>query len=291
MATAFSSFSTSFILFFFFLYFLICDVDAAATLGFTFHHSFSDQVCRWVECRAKNLPDRWLEKETVEYYAVLAGHDRGHTLFGAVLALTFFDGNATLQISLLGFQDSNATLKIVSTEKLEKATNDFNERQILDRGGYGTVYKDILPSQDVAAIKKSKLVDENQIEQCINEIIILSHITRRNVARLLGYRLEIQVPLLVYEFISNGTLFHHIHSQSHDFLMPLKVHLKIAAETARVLAYLNSTALVPIIYKDIKSTNILLDDIYTDKVLDSGASMSVPFDQVDTLRRQADNIV
>nr|XP_010910732.1 wall-associated receptor kinase 4-like [Elaeis guineensis] len=280
MATAFSSFSTSFILFFFFLYFLIYDVDAAATLRFTFHHSFSNQVCRWVECRAKNLPDRWLEKGTIEYYAILAGHDRGHTLFGAILALTFFDGNATLQISLLGF-----------IEKLEKATNDFNERQILDRGGYGTVYKDILPSQDVAAIKKSKLVDENQIEQWINEIIILSHITRRNVARLLGYRLEIQVSLLVYEFISNGTLFHHIHSQSHDFLMPLEVHLKIAAETARVLAYLNSTALVSIIYKDIKSTNILLDDIYTDKVLDSGASMSVPFDQVDTLRRQADNIV
>ncbi|XP_073112310.1 wall-associated receptor kinase 17-like [Elaeis guineensis] len=234
----------------------------------TQHSLEVDMVASMDLPRAKNLPDRWLEKGTAEYYAILAGHDRGHTLFGAVLALTFFDGNATLRISLLSF-----------IEKLEKATTDFNERQILDRGGYGTVYKDILPSQDVAAIKKSKLVDENQIEQCINEIIILSHITHRNVARLLGYHLEIQVPLLVYEFISNGTLFHHIHSQSHDFLMPLEVHLKIAAETARVLAYLNSIALVPIIYKDIKSTNILLDDIYTAKVLDSGASMSVPYDQ------------
>ncbi|CAL5386742.1 unnamed protein product [Camellia sinensis] len=131
---------------------------------------------------------------------------------------------------------------------------------------------EILPENKIVAIKKSQMVDESQIEQFINEVVVLSQINHRNMVKLLGCCLETQVPLLVYEFITNGTLFEHIHNQSKASNISWENRLRIAAKTTRVLLYLHSAALIPIIHRDVKSTNILFDDNYTAKVLDFGAS-------------------
>ena len=84
----------------------------------------------------------------------------------------------------------------------------------------------------------------------------MSQINHRNVVKLLGCGLEEEVPLLVYEYISNGTLSQHIHNPEEDFGLSWAIRLKIAADSAGAIAYLHSSSSTPIYHRDIKTASV-----------------------------------
>ncbi|KAK3188496.1 hypothetical protein Dsin_028057 [Dipteronia sinensis] len=189
------------------------------------------------------------------------------------------NGGLLLQQQLTSLDGSVDRCKLFNSKELDKATDHFNMDRILGQGGQGTVYKGMLTDGKIVAVKKSKAVDEGKIEEFVNEVAILSQINHRNVVKLLGCCLETEVPLLVYEFIPNGTLLHYLHNQAEEFPLKWDMRLQIAIEVAGALCYLHSSASFPIYHRDIKSANILLDAKYRAKVADFGTSRSIAIDQ------------
>ncbi|KAL1151159.1 hypothetical protein V6Z11_A09G021900 [Gossypium hirsutum] len=194
------------------------------------------------------------------------------------------NGDLLLQQHLSSNEGNVEKIKVFTSKEMEKATDHFNENRILGQGGQGTVYKGMLIDGSIVAIKKSKMVegkkfDGKKVEQFINEVIILCQINHRNVVKLLGCCLEAEVPLLIYEFIPNGTLYDLIHNQNEELPLTWEMRLRIAIEITNALFYLHSAASAPIYHRDIKSSNIFLDDKYRAKVSDFGTSRSVALEQ------------
>ncbi|KAJ3684528.1 hypothetical protein LUZ61_013692 [Rhynchospora tenuis] len=131
----------------------------------------------------------------------------------------------------------------------------------------------------MVAIKKCKIVNESKKKEFGKEMLILSQINHKNIVKLLGCCIEVEVPMLVYEYIPNNTLFHFIHGKKQGSCISLSNRLKIAQESAEALTYLHFSASPPIFHGDVKSANILLDQNYTAKVSDFGASILAPTDE------------
>lgn len=196
-----------------------------------------------------------------------------------ILREKFFKRNGGLLLQQKTNEGTIRKTKHFHAKELEKATDHYNESRILGQGGQGIVYKGMLSDGKLVAIKKLKQVDEDQLEQFINEVVILSQVDHRNVVKLLGCCLESEVPLLLYEYVPHGTLFNLIHDHDAQFPVSWNMRLKIAADIAGALAYLHFSTTIPIYHRDIKSSNILIGEKFIVKVSDFGTSKSVEVDK------------
>ncbi|KAI4354557.1 hypothetical protein L6164_003408 [Bauhinia variegata] len=170
--------------------------------------------------------------------------------------------------------NSGKSAKIFTSKEVTKATNNFSKDNLLGVGGFGEVFKGVLEDGTVTAIKRAKHGCTRGIDQIVNEVRILCQVNHRSLVRLLGCCVELQEPLLIYEYVPNGTLFDHLHNRNSKKRAPLRWHerLRIAHQTAEGLAYLHTSAIPKIYHRDVKSSNILLDDELNVKVSDFGLS-------------------
>ncbi|XP_020269695.1 LEAF RUST 10 DISEASE-RESISTANCE LOCUS RECEPTOR-LIKE PROTEIN KINASE-like 1.2 [Asparagus officinalis] len=175
--------------------------------------------------------------------------------------------------------DATYHTHIFSYEELKEATDSFNESRELGDGGFGTVYKGELKDGRTVAVKRLFEKNYRRLEQFMNEIEILSCLRHPNIVALYGCTSRhSRELLLVYEFISNGTLADHLHGPlASKEAISWPIRISIAIQTADALAYLHSVE-PQIIHRDVKTSNILLDKNFHVKVADFGLSRLFPLD-------------
>ncbi|CAH2070555.1 unnamed protein product [Thlaspi arvense] len=164
--------------------------------------------------------------------------------------------------------------KVFTFEELKKCTDNFSEANDVGGGGYGKVYRGILPSGQLIAIKRAQQGSLQGGLEFKTEIELLSRVHHKNVVRLLGFCFDRSEQMLVYEYIPNGSLRDSLSGKS-GIRFDWTRRLRIALGAGKGLAYLHELADPPIIHRDIKSNNILLDENLTAKVADFGLSKLV----------------
>ncbi|KAI4367066.1 hypothetical protein MLD38_022847 [Melastoma candidum] len=158
-----------------------------------------------------------------------------------------------------------------SLEEIKKYTNNFSEANCIGAGGYGKVYRGAIPAGKPVAIKRAQVGSMQGGVEFKNEIELLSRVHHKNLVGLVGFCFEQGEQLLVYEFLPNGNLKDTLTGNS-GIRLDWPRRLRVALGAARGLAYLHELADPPIIHRDIKSTNILLDEDLNAKVSDFGLS-------------------
>ncbi|VAI41027.1 unnamed protein product [Triticum turgidum subsp. durum] len=170
------------------------------------------------------------------------------------------------------------TIKLFTKGELKPVLKNSN---LIGKGCFSEVYKGLLDNEQVAKKKPiNGSVQEN--DQFANEVIIQSQVIHKNIVRLIGCCLEVDAPMLVYEFISQGSLHDILHNNSKKVALNLDARLSIAAQSADGLAYMHSQANTRILHGDVKPANILLDDNFAPKISDFGISRLLAKDKEHT---------
>ncbi|GLT81632.1 hypothetical protein SLE2022_000710 [Rubroshorea leprosula] len=167
---------------------------------------------------------------------------------------------------------------IFSYLELAKATENFSNKSLIGRGGFGAVYRGQLESTgQVVAVKRLDKTGFQGDKEFLVEVLMLSLLRHPNLVSLIGYCAEGDQRLLVYEYMPLGSLEYHLHDLRHD-QKPLdwNTRMKIAAGAAKGLEFLHNGADPPVIYRDLKSSNILLDEGFHPKLSDFGLAKFGP---------------
>ncbi|KAL7103546.1 hypothetical protein ACP275_08G186500 [Erythranthe tilingii] len=170
-------------------------------------------------------------------------------------------------------------LPIFKLETIVAATNNFSTENIIGEGGFGSVYRGNLSTEEEIAVKRLSRSSSQGIEEFKNEVLLIAKLQHRNLVRLLGCCIEGEERMLIYEYLRNKSLDCFVFDQNRGKILTWPKSFDIIMGIARGLLYLHQDSRLKIIHRDLKTSNILLDANLNPKISDFGLARAFGEDQ------------
>ncbi|XP_019196615.1 PREDICTED: G-type lectin S-receptor-like serine/threonine-protein kinase At4g27290 isoform X2 [Ipomoea nil] len=166
-------------------------------------------------------------------------------------------------------------VQFFTLQSILEATNNFSNANKLGKGGFGPVYKGTLPEGQEIAVKRLSNQSRQGINEFKNEVVLIAKLQHRNLVKLVGYCSQLGEKILLYEYMSNKSLDTFIFDQTRRLLLDWSKRFDIILGIARGLLYLHQDSRLRIIHRDMKTSNVLLDEDMTPKISDFGLARMV----------------